>query len=79
MRERTDCQVVLPYPLYEGLKRLLIAHDTTITAEDFGAEVTLCFDLISEELPPLQDHVTEFSAGALHIQLLGVRYAPCAM
>ncbi|MCL2501046.1 MAG: IMPACT family protein [Defluviitaleaceae bacterium] len=75
MRELALCAVTVPYALYENAKRLLIASEATITAEDFSVEVTLEFSLIAQGLADLQAKITELTLGKVHITELGVRNA----
>ncbi|MDR0220838.1 MAG: IMPACT family protein [Lachnospiraceae bacterium] len=71
MREMTICAAVLPYPLYEPIKRLLANHGADISAEDFGPEVTLKFALPAEQLPLVQSAIAELTAGAVSLQAIG--------
>ena len=72
MREVTMCSVILPYALYEPVKRLLVSCNAEITSEDFGADVGIWFSLPSEELPPLQNSMTELTLGAVSICVEGL-------
>ena len=73
MRELTLCSVVLPYSLYEVIKRLLLAGRVVLIDEDFGAEVVIKFSLPSEDLPDLQKKVTELTAGSVLVGIEGTR------
>jgi len=77
MRQVQRVYIILPYPHYENMKRLLTAAGATITAEDFGAAVRMDFSLISEALPALEKQITELTAGTITINLLGASYEKC--
>ena len=72
MRECTLCSVALPYALYEAARRLLNSCGAEITSEDFGAEVAMCFSMLSEELPRLSNNLSELTAGAISVEIEGV-------
>jgi putative IMPACT (imprinted ancient) family translation regulator len=68
-QEMSACTAVLPYPLYEAVKRLLENCGAEISSEDFGAEITLNFSLPAEQLPVAQSAVKELTAGTVSIQM----------
>jgi len=71
MREMALCVTILPYTLYESVKRLLHTCGADITSEDFGAEVVLRFSMPSEDLPALESMVIELTAGSALIHAEG--------
>ena len=73
MREVTLCAVVLPYALYEPVKRLIVECGAGIDAEDFAAEVDMRFSLDTEKLPSLRSRFTELTAGGLEIHIVGTQ------
>ena len=75
MREVAICSVTLPYSLYEQVKRLLVSYDVEITSEDFGAEVSICFTMPSEVLPPFQSSLTELTLGTITAKIKSVGYS----
>jgi uncharacterized YigZ family protein len=76
MQEMAVCSMVLPYPLYEPIKRLLDSHGAEITDEGFGTEVALEFALPAEQLPIIQGAITELTAGAVSVQAKGAKHTP---
>jgi uncharacterized YigZ family protein len=70
-QDMTNCTAVLPYPLYEQVKRLLDSHGADISDEDFATEITLKFSLAAEQLPLFQSAVNELTAGAVSTQVNG--------
>jgi uncharacterized YigZ family protein len=77
LRELALCEITVPYTLYENMKRLLTLDGAEITAEGFGAEVTLNFSRISEALPALQEKVMELTLGKIQIIKRGVQTSAC--
>ena len=75
MRELTACAISMTYGQYESVKRLLLANEAAINDEDFGADVTLTFSLLSEGVDALQHILTEQTAATVQIEKRGVRYA----
>ena len=72
MREVSLCRCNMLYPLFEPVKRLLLDYGADITAEDFGADVTLQFSICSEEFPVLQNRLVEKTAGKVGAEVLGI-------
>ena len=69
VREIVFCAATMPYSLYEVVKRLLLACNAVISAENFGAEVVLKFSLPMEDLPALQKSLAESTAGSVQIDV----------
>jgi len=74
-RELTACSVAMAYGQYESMKRLLLANGASLTNEDFGADVTLSFLLLTDGVDALQQAITEHTAATVQINKLGVQYA----
>jgi len=68
MRELLVCSVLVPYSLYEGLKRMLLENGVRIEDEDFGAEVVIGFVLPVEEAASLKCKITELTAGTVEVK-----------
>lgn len=75
MREVALCSAILPYALYESVKRTLNADGAKITSEEFGGEVTLVFSVAKEKLPEVQRGVAELTAGAVSVRVDGTGFA----
>jgi len=73
MCEIALCTVTMPYTLYETVKRFLTGSGTNITAEEFGAEVLLGFTIQIEEVPGLQNALTQLTAGTVKAEVTGTR------
>jgi len=71
MREVLLCSAVMPYAVYEQIKRLLTSFGAAIESEDFGAEVALKFSLPPENLPGLSKSIAESTSGAVLINIEG--------
>src|SRR5690606_27279686 len=63
--ERRQARIVLPYSLYEPVKRLVEAQGGTVASEDFGAEVTLVVVFAIDQIDAFQSALRELSAGQL--------------
>ncbi|MCL2003763.1 MAG: YigZ family protein [Oscillospiraceae bacterium] len=73
MREMTLCAAAVPYPLYETVKRLLMAGGAEIRSEDFGVDVRLRFAVISDNVPALRASLTELTAGTVGVSTEGTQ------
>jgi len=65
MREIAVCNAVMPYSIYENVKRLLTASGVRFDNEDFGAEVGITFMLPLDEASQLKSKITELTAGTV--------------
>ncbi|MGB0389761.1 MAG: YigZ family protein, partial [Ardenticatenaceae bacterium] len=63
--ERTDRQLITNYSRYQPLKKLLLAHECEIEAEEFAADVTFRFTIPVDRVDRFNDELTEFSYGQL--------------
>ena len=79
MRELTLCSVTLAYSQYDAVRRLLKASGAEITSEDFGAEVSLRFSIISDTMPELAGSLTEQTAGAVILNIEGTVFGSTVM
>ena len=73
MRELTMCAIIMPYSLYEIIKRLLNACNADNLSEDFSADVTVRFSLPSEDVPTIEKQVIELTAGKVNVIIEGKR------
>ena len=71
--ERQGVHMVIPYAYFEQIKRLVGEHAGKVTQEEFGAEVTLCVNLIAEDVAPFARSVAELTAGTVDV---GRRVSP---
>jgi uncharacterized YigZ family protein len=71
MRELTTCAIVMPYSLYENIKRLLSACNAVNISEDFGSDVSVRFSLPSEDVTALEKQVIELTAGKVRLTIEG--------
>lgn len=55
--------IEVPYPLYEGVKRLIEEYEIDVTDEDFAANVTFMLKIPEHHLEPFRDALQELSAG----------------
>jgi len=62
--------VVAPYPLFEGVRRLVAVHHGQVLDEDFGADVMLTARFAVEDVPPFQDDLQEISNGTLEAEIV---------
>ena len=68
-REVMLCSVLLPYPQYDAVKRIINASGAEITSEDFGTAVEMRFVMLSEDLGTLRERVRESTAGSVNISV----------
>jgi putative IMPACT (imprinted ancient) family translation regulator len=71
MREMALCTAVVPYALYERVKRLVAAAGADVFAEEFGAEITMEFELDAEALTELQREIAEATSGSVYVHAGG--------
>ena len=62
--------LALPYNLLERIRKLVEAHHGDILDESFAADITMTFRLPVENVEQFQAGISEFSAGALHIETI---------
>lgn len=65
--ERCDLLVALPYAAYETARRLILAHEASITDETFAADITIQVRLPVSQAAPLTAALTEATAGQAQI------------
>jgi uncharacterized YigZ family protein len=65
--ERKTFLLESPYPLYEQVKRLALAHRAEIGGEEFGAAVLLTLTFIVDDVEAFQHALTDLSAGRLEL------------
>ena len=65
--ERRTLVIVVDYASYEQTRRLIAAHASTITIEEFAADVTIEVSVPLEQQPLLASAVTELTAGKAQI------------
>jgi len=71
MREVTQCSAILPYTLYEQVKRLFIASSAEIISEKFEVSVEIKIALPTEAVTPLQVGLTELTSGTVSLCVEG--------
>ena len=79
MREVSICRSTMPYPFFEPVKRLLLDCGAEVTAEDFGADVTIQFSICSKELPIFLSRLVEQTAGNVNAEVVDVCMAAMAV
>jgi uncharacterized YigZ family protein len=62
--------LALPYSLFERVRLMAGEHRGEITAQDFGADVTLTIEFPQGQLEPFQKALTSLSHGSLHVELI---------
>jgi putative IMPACT (imprinted ancient) family translation regulator len=62
--------IVMPYSLYERIRRLVTAYRGEILDEDFGAEVTVTARFSVEYLPGFQGALQEMSGGRIEAEVI---------
>jgi uncharacterized YigZ family protein len=65
--ERRGGDVVLPYGLYERVRRLVAECGGEVSGEVFGAEVTLSVVFAVDEAAQFERSLQELSAGRIHV------------
>ena len=56
-------QIIVPYPHYEPVKRLVEAHHGQIEAEEFTTDVTLKLKFVVDDLPPFESALIDATRG----------------
>lgn len=71
-------QVEIPcaYPMLERVKQEIAAVDGMVDDTVFGADVTVKASIVADKVDPLQNRLTELSAGNIQIKKLGEAYRP---
>ena len=71
-------QVEIPcaYPALERVKPEIAAVEGMVDDTVFGADVTVKASVMADKVDPLQDRLTELSAGSIQIKKLGEAYRP---
>jgi uncharacterized YigZ family protein len=59
-----------PYPYFDRVRLLIVAHHGLILDEDFGVDVTITARFATWHLPPLQDGLRELTRGALQAEII---------
>lgn len=65
--ERRPVTIVVPYHLYEPVKRLIAAHAGETLSENFGADVTLRLQLAVDSIEPFVTALTDSTAGRARV------------
>lgn len=68
--ERVVAHLAVPYPLHDGVRRLLDARGVEVVSADFVAEVQLVLRFAATEVEAVERELREISSGALAIQRL---------
>ncbi|GIK41071.1 MAG: YigZ family protein [Chloroflexota bacterium] len=66
--ERRSVQVTLPYAAYEPVKRMVVAHQGQVDAEEFAAQVTLRLTFTADDLPAFQAALAETTSGQVTVE-----------
>ncbi len=66
--ERQTVQVVMPYHLYEPLKRLVSTYHGQLESEDFGTDVTMRLTFTVDELPLFATALAEATGGQVTLK-----------
>ena len=71
-------QVEIPcaYAMLERVKQEIAALDGIVDDTVFGADVTVKASLMADKVIPLQERLTEWSAGSIQLKKLGEAYRP---
>lgn len=69
--ERKTFLLELPYPLFEQVKRLVLAHHGVVDGEEFGADVLLTLTFVVDDVQPFAEALRELSAGRLVLTDVG--------
>lgn len=72
----TRVEVPCTYPLLERVKLEIEAADGVIDDVQYGADVVLSIFLPAQQAEPLQQRLTELSAGGITLRVLGEEYRP---
>jgi uncharacterized YigZ family protein len=71
MRETALCSAVVPYALYERVKRLVNSAGAEVFVEEFGAEITMEFEIDFDALTGLQREIAEATSGSVYVHAGG--------
>jgi len=74
MREVATCRIVMPYSLYEQVKRLIAASGAQVDAEKFEVNVEMDISLPAEGVDELGAKITELTADSVRLEVLGSSY-----
>jgi len=74
MREVTSCKAVVPYSLYESIKRLFIACGAQITSEKFEVNVEIKISIPTEDVLALQVKFIELTADSVKLEIESSSY-----
>ncbi|NWG22043.1 MAG: YigZ family protein [Chloroflexi bacterium] len=70
--ERRAIMVAVPYTAYEPARRLIAAHEGTITGETFATDVTLELSVPERRVASLEEALREATAGQAEIVTLRI-------
>lgn len=62
--------LVVPYPWYERVRNLVLAHHGEILQSDFAVEVTLNIRFEQSAFEPFQNHLREMTNAALQVEII---------
>jgi len=74
MREVTSCKAVMPYSLYESIKRLFLSSGAQIVSEKFEANVEINISLPAEDVAEMGAKLVELTADSVKLEILGGSY-----
>lgn len=69
-------EIPCAYPMLERVKQEIAAVDGMVDDTVFGADVTVKASIVADRVDPLQNRLTELSAGNIQIKRLGEAYRP---
>lgn len=72
----TQVLIACPYPLLERIKGEIAAKDGLLDDVEYSADIRLTASLPDHQVQPLQDRLTELSAGSIVLEVLGKTYRP---
>lgn len=67
--------IAMPYPFYERVRNLIMAHNGILHDEDFATDVTLSSEFASESFPNFQAALKELSQGTLQAEVISTNEA----
>lgn len=65
--ERKTVSLIVPYHLYEQVKRLVADHQGAVDDETFAVEITLQLTFALSDLPAFEDDLQALSSGQLRV------------
>lgn len=71
-----NVRIPCDYPLYERVKLEIEAAGGIIDDTEYGADVAISVSLPAANRAPLQERLTELSAGGISVELLSEEYRP---